>query len=294
MTKSATFLLPLALVGAACAQGTPSTSSFANLAVVNTAIPGGGYTTLTEASGDGSPISTSGSFSFTGRDRAEATQTMVFSGTAASSAQYGRLHGFSTARLVNSYYNAGNPNYTDGNGGVADPNGSPDSLNTQTASFFDDTLQFGGALQGGYSARYIFHVDGTNSGPRSLAVLGVTIAGVNKTFGDLDTGPFAADWATDDIPIDGTTMQSIHVQFDTLVSYNTKDLTDGATYDGTCDFSSTATLSQILVVDANGNPVSGVTFTSASGTVYPVPEPAPLAGLGLGALALLRRRARRA
>jgi hypothetical protein len=50
-------------------------------------------------------------------------------------------------------------------------------------------------------------------------------------------------------------------------------------------FGDTATLTQILVLDANGNPMSGVTITSASGTVYPlavppapsaVPEPATL------------------
>ena len=225
MNKTAFVFLAAALVVHAAHAQSPSTSSFAGLVAVNTAIAGGGYTTLSSAYGDGSPISTSGSFSFTGMDRAGATQTMVFSGSAASSAEYGRLHGRSTARLVNSYYNAANPFYVDGNGGVANANGSPDDLSATTASFFDDTLQFGGALQSGYFARYIFHVDGTNSGPRSLAVLGVTIAGVNKTFGDGDTGPFVADWTTDDIPIDGTNPQSIHVQFDTLANFGTESLT---------------------------------------------------------------------
>lgn len=291
MSKPLFLFAMAALAGSAAAQS-PSTSSFANLNVVNRALVGGGYTTLTDVGGDGSPISTSGSFSFTGMDRAGATQTMVFSGSAASSAEYGRLHGRSTARLVNSYYNAANPYYVDGNGGVANANGSPDDLSATTASFFDDTLQFDGAATTGYFARYIFHVDGTNSGPRSLAVLGVTIAGVNKTFGDGDNGFFSADWATDDIPIDGTTPQTIHVQFDTLANFGTESLVDGSTIDGSSDFSSTATLSQILVVDANGRPVSGVTFTSGSGTTYPTPEPATFAALALGALGIVRRRRR--
>ena len=287
--KTTLSLFALAALAASAAAQSPSTSSFANLNVVNLAVSGG-YTTLVSADGNGSPISTSGSFSFTGKDRVGAARTMVFSGSAASSAQYGRLRGRSTARLANSYYNAANPAYVDGFGGVANANGSPDDLAATTSSFFDDTLQFGGALQSGYFARYVFHVDGTNAGPRSLAVLGVTIAGVNKTFGDGDNGFFSADWATDDIPINGTTPQTIHVQFDTLANFSTPDLTDGSTVDGLCDFSSTATLSAVLVVDANGRPVSGVTFTSGSGTAYPVPEPAGFAVMGLAAFGVLRRR----
>lgn len=132
MSKPLFLFAMAALAGSAAAQS-PSTSSFANLNVVNRDIVGGGYTMLASADGDGSPISTSGTFSFTGMDRAGATQTMVFSGSATSSAEYGRLHGRSTARLVNSYYNAANPFYVDGNGGVANANGRPVSGVTFTS-----------------------------------------------------------------------------------------------------------------------------------------------------------------
>ena len=61
---------------------------------------------------------------------------------------------------------------------------------------------------------------------------------------------------------------------------------------GSADFSHTATLSAIHVLDAKGTPVPGLTITSASGHVYPqaVPEPSLFAVFGLGAVAFARRR----
>ena len=290
MKKSSLAILLIGCTAASWGQGF-STSSFANLNASN----GGGYTVLDGGFSDGGPVS--GTHSFTGMDHTGATQTMTFTGNAASSSEYGRLHGYSSASLTNSYYNVNNLPYADGNGGVANQNGSPDDLAATTSSFFSDTLQFGGNLQAGYKARYIFHVDGTNSGfPRvqdvggPLMVLGVTIAGVNTVWGYDGNGSFAADWATADVDINGQTPQEISAQMDTLVSFSPKNLTDGSNVSATCDFSSTATLAAIEVVDANGNVVHDVTWTSASGTIYPVPEPMTFAVLGLGLVGLIRRK----
>jgi hypothetical protein len=63
------------------------------------------------------------------------------------------------------------------------------------------------------------------------------------------------------------------------------------------DFGSTVTLTDLLVTDANGNPIPDVTLSSADGYTYPVdpsnslatPEPAWLAPIGLLGLALFGR-----
>lgn len=53
----------------------------------------------------------------------------------------------------------------------------------------------------------------------------------------------------------------------------------------------TASLQGIpAIYDTNGNPVTGASVTSASGTNYAVPEPASMAVLGLGLAAFKRRR----
>ncbi len=298
MNKSLIALL-FACSAAAQAQTGYSTSAFALLNATNTTIVGGGYTVLDGNFNSGSLVS--GTHSFTGKNLAGATQTMTFQGSATSSSAYGRLHGYSSASLTNSYYNANNLLYCDGNGGVANANGSPDDVAATTASSFTDTLQFGGALQSGYKARYIFHVDGTNSGFHRdqnlggpLMVLGVNIAGVNSVWGYGGDGAFATNWATTDVAINGQTPQAISAEMDTLVSFTAKNLPTASTVSAICNFSSTATLAAIQVVDASGNPVTGVTWTSGSGTVYPAPEPTPfmILGLGVGLVGIARRRKR--
>ena len=283
---------PLFLLSASASAQAFSTSTASIIGVANS-VHGGGLTAIAQASGAGPSSSLSGSQSFTGKDRNGVTQTMVFSGTAVNSSQYGSLHAYASGHLANAYDNPTNAVYANGQGGVVDPKGSPDALASLGFSDFSDTLQFGGALQSGYMAHYVFHVDGTNSGTGGFADLGVTIGSdPSEAFFSTTAGRFETDWVTQDHAINGQTPQSIQVQFSNQVVFNTPDLTDGGTYDGTSDFSATLRLAAIVVVDAKGNPVSGVTITSGSGTVYPVPEPASLAALGLGALGLLRRRRR--
>ncbi len=79
------------------------------------------------------------------------------------------------------------------------------------------------------------------------------------------------------------------------VNYGAVITTPGDLFDsqGFIDFSNTASLSAIEVLDAQGSAVPGFTVSSESGAVYPVPEPSTLALLGASALLsyALRQRA---
>jgi hypothetical protein len=256
---------------------------------------------LDQTSSNGSQTVASANHSFTGLDSEGNSRTMDMSGQTIASSEYGQLKCYTTLSVNNSYYNAANSPYADPDGNLNDPNGSPKSLTSLAFAIFDDVLHFGGNLQAGYKARYIFHIEGDNYGTSvpygdgGAADLVAEIGGdAADTFFDFDPGYFNGTWATSDHEINGITPESIHVQFSNQVVFNLPNYLDGSNLDGTSDFSSTVTLVDIEVVDENGNYVTGWWVTSDSGTNYPtmkaVPEPTSMAALGLGALAMMRRR----
>lgn len=276
------------------AQAQSSVSSLADVGVVNASISPYIGVLNTSESDTGASVSANATPSFTGLDRNGVSQTMTFNGTVSASAQYGQLHSASSGTVTNSYFNANNPVYFNSNDNSFDPAGSPSALVSIGFASFTDTLQFGGALQAGYQARYIFHVEGTNSGYGALADLSVTIAGHNENFFAGNVGQLETDWSTQSYAIDGTNPQGIMVQFSNQFVLNAEDVADGSNVTGTSNFSDTLTLAGIEIVDASGNPVSGVTVNSDSGMAYAmVPEPASVTFLLLGAVWLLRRERRR-
>ena len=281
--------------------------------------PNGGGTPLHffdfSLTNNGSVVSSAYSGSFTGLDGSGHSQTMTFNGNSHSNAEYGRLHDYATATLNNPYYNTSNSAYVDNNGDVANPNGSPNNLTSLSSSQFTDTLQYGGVLQAGYRARFIYHLHGFNTGSIGngqgvFDVLGVDIDGtqldITAINSPLPTPEFGFDWGTKEIALNGTHKQTIKTQLDADVNYDLGTLTQGQNYSGTTDLSATITLSAIELVDANGNLASGWTVTSGSGTVYntiqgrtsAVPEPGSIAllvcGCASGGLMFLRRRIKRA
>ncbi len=234
--------------------------------------------------------------SFTGMDGNGNTQTMDWSGTTTTSAEFGRLHSYTAGTLTNSYYNVGNAAYQNPDNSV-NPAGSPTTMCSLGFAGFSDTLQFGGVLQAGYRARYVFHVDGTNSGVGYLADLSVKVGNdADESFFAFDPGYNETNWVTTDHLVDGNTPEDIHVQFSSQAVFDTYNLTDGGNYTSVSDFSSTLTLAGIQMFDSNGNVVSGWTVTSGSGTAYPqvVPEPSSMLVLVGLAAPLLKRRSRRA
>ncbi|MBC7526669.1 MAG: PEP-CTERM sorting domain-containing protein [Chthonomonadaceae bacterium] len=287
-----------------------STSSNSIVGTTNTS--GYVYSLDQNNASDNSLVTASTSHNFTGLDGLNNRRTLNFSGSATSQSDYGSLHSSTSATVTNSYYNADNPSYSNPDGTLNNPDGSPAGLATLGFSGFTDTLQYGGILQSGYKARYIFHVDGTNTvvgnnfeddpngGTFAGAGLGVQIAmDPTETFFAWNPGFFAADWVTQDHPVNGVTPQQIDVQFSTNSFFNLYNLVDGQNASVSSDFSSTLTLTGIELVDANGNLASGWTVTSASGTQYralqgvAVPEPGTFALLlvsGVAGAGLLRRR----
>lgn len=249
----------------------------------------GNFDLSSQSSDTGAPVSASVSNqTFTGKDSTGATRTMTFSGVNQASASFSGLHIYSSATVANLYYNASNPKADDGSG-TLNPNGSPDYLYSLGFASFTDTLQFGGALQSGYQARYVFHVDGTMTDdfPTTAADMAFQISGNDpESFFVLVPGYTSTTWATKTYAINGMTPQTVSVQFSTQVSVNAFDHADGDNYSGYADFGSTLTLDHIEIVDSAGNPVSGVTVSSDSGTSYVVAVPEPgalgtLAGCGL-------------
>ena len=268
-------LLGAVLLGAGCSSllAQSSLSTFVDVGASNPEVTNSIYLFSSNYSSNGAYESAQATQSFTGMDGSGNTQTMIFSGFSSGSATYGQLHFDAGGTVTNTYYNANNPVYYNGN--TVNPNGSPDYLTTAAFVGFSDTLQYGGALESGYQARYIFAVDGSNDGYGVLANLSVSIAGNQEftTFGD--PGDVDTTYATMDYPINGQSPQDVDVTFSAQFNLDTPNVADGSNIQGEANFSETATLAGIEVVDANGNPVSGVTITSDSGTVYPeiVPEP---------------------
>lgn len=246
------------------------------------------------AGGTGPEVSVTGGATFSGLDRAGNAQIMSYVGTTRTSAQFGRLHSYTELSATNTYYNEANPIYENPDGSVNE-GGSPATLVSLGFAGFNDTLHFGGALQAGYRARYVFFCEGTNSGPGCLADLAFQIDNyAAESFFSFGDGQNVHFWGTQSYDINGITPQQVHVQFSNQVVFDLFNMADGLSVTGISDYSSTLVLDHIEVVDASGALVSGVTVTSDSGTNYQVvPEPASVIAVAIGLICVARRRAKR-
>jgi hypothetical protein len=249
---------------------------------------------FTSIDGNGSPNNGSNPFvtshSFIGNDSHGSQQTMTVSGSAWSNASYGKIHISGQGTVTNPYYNSNNSPYYDGN---FDPNGSPDLLAINGNAGWSDTFTYTGIQGTGYKVNYYFRLEGVVSGDIE--------AGLNFSTSDPGGQSFNPRthlanelWITPFYQIDWNQPFNVSADFYAGMNTHVSQHAEAVSYSGSANYGNTLELAGMVVVDANGNEVTGWTMSSASGTTYPtgaVPEPSSVIGvlLGLGYLARYRR-----
>lgn len=183
------------------------------------------------------------------------------------------------------------------------------------AGFSDELTVNSAGGPGVYSLNYIFSLDGTlDSTDRSLfepsfcAILSLpqgTGTQTSTCISALGTAPSTFTLTYADLPFGGPIDPTVTIFAEGVVEpldHGQEGTAADTIISGSLhsDFGDTVTLSSLLVTDANGNPIPGITIDSQSGFDYPVapgnlatPEPAGLAIAGLGFLAavgFLRRK----
>jgi hypothetical protein len=298
-----------ALASSAGAQlygpGSASLSTFAYMDAGNISADGSGNVsalyTAVQYSPTGQPVSVTSSVNFTGNDSNGVQQTMTHSGTAMAAADYGVLHASATGELDNPYYNSANKPYFTGYGpgGQSNPDGSPQYLQVVGQAIFNDTLTLNPTVDPIVALRYQFHVDGSVTNTQdSYAFLSFAAGSNSIVFETTST----TDWSTPDWNVTPGAPIPIGGSFGAVFGVNTADTPEGVTVSGTSDFYNTLTLTGIQLLDANGNPVNGATYLTASGTHYNIvgatygpaatPEPGCIAyivGVGVVGAAWRRR-----
>lgn len=286
------FLTTFVLGAASFAQTQTSRIQF-GASNTDYALPNGGlyFAVLGEDStDDGSSISGSFDGEWSGLNRSGQESTMYFSGYAEAQGYYGGMHTYATGSLTDSFYNSENDPLMNSQTNEFNEFGVPDVMDVYANAGWSDRLRVGSTATNYYST-WIFDVSGLNTGEESFAYLTIRIGnnpavpfyfGLGSTNETLRVSQYIVGGTEEDITFN-------------LYSYfqpSTQYFDDGAYIEGSSDFGHTVTLEGIEFRDApGGSIIEGLELTSASGYQYEaVPEPASLAALSLGALALLRKR----
>lgn len=241
---------------------------------------------------DGGEVSDNFSWDWSGNDRNGNWRTMEFSGAAMAQGGYGAMHTYASGSLLNSFYNENNTPFHNSQTGETDwENGVPDVISLEAYAGWTDQLQVGGTANNYYST-WIFNVNGINTGEEAFAFIRIRIGNnPSDSFYYFNPGSVNEQIRLSQYIVGGTP-EDIEFELYSIFQPSTQYFDDGETITGASDFGHTVTLEGIEFRDApGGNLITGLELESASGYQYEVvPEPASLAALGLGALALLRKR----
>ena len=208
---------------------------------------------------------------FSGVDSKNAPQTMVFSGTAMASSAYGVLRVSAEGSLTNTFYNEINDPFYRPDKQILNQDGVPDRLSVSAQSQYLDILQWGGELETGYKARYIFRITGNVQGSTLAPFVVFQIEGSSPELwrAPLDLqGPINTIWATQSYPVLGFEPQTGSVLLQAKLQFDTQQVPEGSNVSGSVNLGNTVVLEDIIVTDKNDNVVTGWTLDSQSGTDY--------------------------
>lgn len=284
--RTSLFVFALGATLATTALAQPSRTSFVHLGTSSDTQWPNSTSFASSYDPTGGYVSIDDSAQFTGLDRNGDERTSTFGGVASASSSFGQLRTSLSTSLTNSFFNSAN-----------DANGIGHIYIGAAQANFSDTLRFAGTyILPTFKVRYTFFIHGNLTGANygSLS-MDVGSNSANKTvWGDVDGPNVAQYWTTPSWEISPMLSHGLSVNFLAGFQEDTQYMMDGSDRSGSGDFSQTITMTNIEMFDAAGNPFYDFTIDSDSGTVYPafnaVPEPATMAALGLGALAVFRRR----
>lgn len=243
-------------------------------------------------SDDGSAVTGNFDQDWSGNNSSESWSTMSFSGFGSAQGRYGSLRTSVSGSLLGSFYNAENTPFHNSQTGVTDWNdGVPDVISMDAYAAWSDQLQVGSTAHNYYST-WIFNIHGNVVGDESFSYLRVRV-GNNPAdnFYYFYPGQVNEQIRVSQYIVGGAA-EDVQFELYSVFQPSTQYFEDGADIYGSSDFGNTVTLEGIEFRDTPGGEIlTGLSIESASGYEYSaVPEPATMAGLTLGVLALLRKR----